>query len=286
MKRCAALRVYASFTSSTMRLSTVASRTARRPCTQRAVIKDSGKPVEVEIAILYGDPANRLLAESHTAAMVCVGSAGIKSPTPMGLGVTATTLAESASCPVAIICAEDAARSMTGNIAVVIDASSADDAALHRAMQEARLRDASVLTMGVRHLETNGMNLEQPEEGLRTWIQRYPVAVQLAAARNGVIRFLADTDQSVQLVVVGRADGDPTQRFASMDGEGPVDHASCSILVVPAQTLAESLEGEPRTAEHCSPNVHSWRKNPGNPALSSRSTFPRWSKNSRQLSKF
>jgi nucleotide-binding universal stress UspA family protein len=47
----------------------------------RAAIKDSGRPVEVEIAILYGDPATRLLTESHTAAMVCVGSAGIRPPT-------------------------------------------------------------------------------------------------------------------------------------------------------------------------------------------------------------
>ena len=210
----------------------------------RAAINDAGKPVAVEIAILYGDPATRLLVESHTAAVVCVGSAGIKPLAAMGLGVTAATLAESASCPVAIIRGEEAARSLTGCIAVVIDGSPADDAALHQAMEEARLHNASVLAMGVRHLRANGMDLEQPEDGLRTWIQRYPdVAVQLVAARNGVNRFLADTDQSVQVVVVGRADGEPMQRFAGLVGEGPVDDASCSILVVPTQTLAESLAG-------------------------------------------
>ncbi|MGO9350982.1 MAG: universal stress protein [Mycobacterium sp.] len=141
--------------------------------TARAAINDSGKPVQVEIAILYGDPATRLLSESQTAAMVCVGSAGIRPPTPMGLGATAAILAESAPCPMAIIRGDYPIRSLTGPIGVVIDGS-ADDAVLHQAMQEARLRNASVLAMGVRHLGTNGMDLDQPEDRLRTWIQHYP----------------------------------------------------------------------------------------------------------------
>jgi hypothetical protein len=45
------------------------------------------------------------------------------------------------------------------------------------------------------------------------------------------------------LAVVGRADGEPMQRFAGPVGVGLVDHASCSILVVPAQTLAEPPAG-------------------------------------------
>jgi nucleotide-binding universal stress UspA family protein len=201
--------------------------------TARAAINDSGKLVQVEVAILYGDPATRLLSESHTAAMVCVGSAGIRPPTPMGLGATAAILAESASCPVAIIRGDHPTRSLTGPIGVVIDGSPADDAALHQAMQEARLRNASVLAMGVRHLGTNGMDVYQPEDRLRTWIQHYPdVAVQLVAAREGVIRFLADTGQSVQLVVVG-----------GPVGKGLVGHASYPILVVPTSTCAKSLAG-------------------------------------------
>lgn len=210
----------------------------------RAAIKDSGRAVEVEIAILYGDPATRLLTESPTAAMVCVGSAGIRPPTPMGLGATGATLAESASCPVAIIRSDHPTRSLNGCIAVVIDGSPADDAALRQAMQEARLRNASMLAIAVRHLGANGMDLKQPEEALRTWIQRYPdVAVQLVAARGGVFRFLADIDQPVQLAVVGRADDESMQRFASPVGESLVDHASCSMLVVPMQLLAEPLAG-------------------------------------------
>ena len=194
----------------------------------------------VEIAILFGDPAARLLTESRTAAMVCIGSAAFRSPPPRRLGATAATLAESASCPVAIIRGDHATRSLTGRIAVVIDGKP-DGAALHQAMQEARLGNAPVLAIGVRHRRVNGIDLEQPEQRLRIWMQRYPdVAVQLVAARGGLTRFLADTDQTVQLVVVGRADGDPMQRFAGPIGEGLVETASWSMLVVPTQILRES----------------------------------------------
>ena len=98
-------------------------------------------------------------------------------------------------------------------------------------MQEARLRTASVLAMGVRHLGANGMDVDQPEDRLRSWIQHYPdVAVRLVAAREGVIRFLADIDQSVQLVVLG-----------GPVGKGLVGHGSYPILVVSTSTCAKSL---------------------------------------------
>jgi hypothetical protein len=176
--------------------------------------------------------------------MVCVGSTGIGPPRSIGLGATAASLRESASCPVATIRGDHPTRSLNGCIAVVIDGSLADDAALRQATQEARLRNASVLAIGARHLGANGISLEQPEDKLRSEIQRCPdVAVQLVAARGGVSRFLADTAHSVQLAVIGRGDGEPTRRFAGPVRESLVETAGCSLLVVPTQILAESLTG-------------------------------------------
>ena len=151
----------------------------------------------------------RLLAESRTASMICVGSVGFGSPTRTVLAPT-----------VAIIRSDDASRSLTGCDAVVIDGSPGNDAAQKRAMQQARRRNASVLAVSVRHRGSNGVNSEQPVNGLRTWIGRYPdVAVQLVAARGGVTRFLAETNQTVQLAVIGRADGDPIQRIVGPVGD-------------------------------------------------------------------
>ena len=42
-----------------------------------AAVTASGQPVTVETAILRGDPATALIAESRDAEMVCVGSTGI-----------------------------------------------------------------------------------------------------------------------------------------------------------------------------------------------------------------
>ena len=68
-----------------------------------AAVATIGKPVKVETAILRGDPATALIAESRDAAMVCVGSTGIGRFARALLGSTVAELAEAAHCPVAII---------------------------------------------------------------------------------------------------------------------------------------------------------------------------------------
>ena len=68
-----------------------------------AAVAAAGKPVKVETAILQGDPAAALIAESRNAEMVCVGSVGIGRFARALLGSTVAELAEAATCPVAII---------------------------------------------------------------------------------------------------------------------------------------------------------------------------------------
>ena len=68
-----------------------------------AAVKATGKPVNVETEILWGSPDTALINESRNASMVCVGSVGIGAMARKLRGSTAATLAEKASCPVAII---------------------------------------------------------------------------------------------------------------------------------------------------------------------------------------
>ncbi len=75
-----------------------------------AAITRSGKDVEVETAVVGGDPAQILLAESRTAELVCVGSSGIGAIAKTLLGSVAATLTENASCPVAVIRSRDDGR--------------------------------------------------------------------------------------------------------------------------------------------------------------------------------
>jgi nucleotide-binding universal stress UspA family protein len=52
-----------------------------------AAVEAVGRPVKVETAIESGDPATRLVAISHDAAMICVGSTGIGRIAEMSLGL-------------------------------------------------------------------------------------------------------------------------------------------------------------------------------------------------------
>lgn len=196
-------------------------------------IKATGKPIQLETAIVYGDVGSRLLKESCTADLISVGSVGFGSSAPTVRGRTVATLAKSAQCPVAIIGADDASRCSDGCIAVVVDDSADNDTVVHQAMEEARLRQASLLALGVRRRCRGGIDHEQPEETLGAWMRRYPdVRVHLVAARRGAAQFLADNDQSVQLAVIGKVDGERIERFIGPGGDVLADRARRSILVV------------------------------------------------------
>ena len=66
-------------------------------------VRDMGRPVHVETAIVRGRAECVLIDESRRAAMVCVGSEGKGPCARMPLGSTAAALAQHAHCPVAIV---------------------------------------------------------------------------------------------------------------------------------------------------------------------------------------
>ncbi len=65
-------------------------------------VEATGTPVKVETEILWGKPLNKLMAESRSATMICVGSMGINHAR-CGKGSVAGALAGAALCPVAVI---------------------------------------------------------------------------------------------------------------------------------------------------------------------------------------
>ena len=62
----------------------------------------TGKPVKIETDIVWGRPLTKLMQESRSAAMICVGSIGVHHAC-RGAGSVAAALAGSALCPVAMI---------------------------------------------------------------------------------------------------------------------------------------------------------------------------------------
>ena len=115
-----------------------------------AAVAAAGKPVKVETAILRGDPATALIAESRNAEMVCVGSTGIGRFAKALLGSTVAELAEAAHCPVAIIRTQQSRpKPDSALIVVAVNDSPGNDDVVEQAMVEAQLRHAPVLALGV-----------------------------------------------------------------------------------------------------------------------------------------
>ena len=80
----------------------------------------------------------------------------------MVLGPTMATLAESASCPVAIIRPDDASRSRLRVVVVTVHRERTGCSRLEKAC----LRSASLLALGVRHLDGQaGLTASSPNGG-------------------------------------------------------------------------------------------------------------------------
>ena len=181
-------------------------------------IQDMGKPVHVETAILRGRPECVLIDESRGAAMMCVGSEGRGPCARMPLGSTAAALAKHAHCPVAIVRTGGAPQTDSGWIAAVQNDEPDNDAVVHRAMEEGRLRRAPVLLIDRR---------------LDSWVRRYPdVHVQTVAARQRGTRRDENRSDSIQLAVVGSADAEHVARLVWPDYHPVLGDANRSVLLV------------------------------------------------------
>ena len=147
-----------------------------------AAVKATGKkPVTVETQILWGPPDTALIDESHGAAMVCVGSLGIGPIARKLLGSTAATLAEKASCPVAIIrTPHDAPAGDTDPIVVVVEDHPDNESVIEHGMAEARLRKAPVRAVGV-IAQGEVSNTQCPGSG-----RQFPTTHLGEVARNSV----------------------------------------------------------------------------------------------------
>lgn len=181
-------------------------------------VHDVGRPVQVETAIVRGRADCVLIDESRRAAMVCVGSEGKGPCARMPLGSTAAALARHAHCPVAIVRSGGAPQTGTGWIAVVQNDEPDNDAVVHRAMEEGRLRRAPILLIDTR---------------LDSWVRRYPdVHVQTVAARQGAARRDENHSDSIQLAVVGSADAENIARLVWPDYHPVLGDANSSVLLV------------------------------------------------------
>jgi nucleotide-binding universal stress UspA family protein len=200
-----------------------------------AAVAAAGKPVKVETAILRGDSAATLIAESRNAEMVCVGSVGIGRLAKALLGSTVAELAEAAHCPVAIIRTQQRRpKPDSALIVVAVNHSPGNDDVVEQAMVEAQLRHAPVLALGVWRQDLGEMPSDELDRRVQFWNQRYPsVKIHAAATRTGIADFLdVMSDRRIQLAVIGSTDIDQVARLIGPHRHPILGHAECSVLIV------------------------------------------------------
>jgi len=199
-----------------------------------AAVAAAGKPVKVETAILRGDPATALIAESRDAEMVCVGSTGIGRFARALLGSTVAELADAASCPVAIIRTQQS-RPKPGSslIVVAVNDSPGNDDVVEQAIREAQLRHAPVLALGVWRQDLGEMPYDKLDRRVHFWERRYPsVQFHARATRTGIADFLDVSDSRIQLAVIGSTDIDQVASLIGPHSHHILGHAECSVLIV------------------------------------------------------
>ena len=199
-----------------------------------AAVEATGKPVKVETAILQGDPAATLIAESRNAEMICVGSVGIGRFARAFLGSTAAELAEAAHCPVAIIRTQQSQpKPDSALIVVAVNDSPDNDDVVEQAIKEARLRQAPVLAVGVLRKDTGDMPNAELNRRVQRWSRRHPgLKIYAGATRTDIADFLAVMDKTIQLAVIGSTDVDQVARLIGPHRHPILGHAECSVLIV------------------------------------------------------
>lgn len=197
----------------------------------RRAVEGSGKPVKIETEVLRGRPLTRLIEQSRSAAMICVGSVGVRHARD-GIGSTAAALAEAALCPVAVIGRPAGRPDAPATRRVVVRAE--NGVAMHHAFQEARLRHLPLRAFAT---TTSGASSgdgatrsahAQLTRRLEQWARVYPdVTVEPAVVDGDVDRYL-DDDEAEQLFVT-----DTQVRFDVCGAH----HAGRSVLAVRPRNL-------------------------------------------------
>src|ERR1700722_10170576 len=109
-----------------------------------AAVEATDKPVKIEVEITKGPPVGTLVRASRSAAMVCVGAVGSDHFQPDRVGSTATAVATSAQCPVAVIHGfGHPTRPHPGWVVVEADKSPDNGVVLGAAVDEGRVRNAA-----------------------------------------------------------------------------------------------------------------------------------------------
>jgi len=213
-------------------------------------VESTDKPVKIEVEILQDRPTRALLDTSRWAAMLCVGSVGLKHSGHGQVGSTAAALAASAHCPVTIVRSHDPHPGTRGWVVAELDESAAGDGVLQCAMEEARLRKAPLRVLTTwqsrftdihdNHAVADGNRLAraQLDRRLAQWKKRYPdLDVQAIAVHGNTLSYLTKNASSIELLVVSQERAHGIRELVGPPGYAALNNAHCSVLICEPRTV-------------------------------------------------
>lgn len=216
---------------------TATDRTATLTTAERVIhqamtaIESTDKPVKLEADIVHSHPVTALMDAARGATMLCVGSTGLKHAVAGRIGSTASVLAVSAHCPVAIVPAS-AGPTSDGWVLAVVDGSPSGGAVLELAASEAALRGAPLRVLHTgRAAHCNGV-AAQLDRRLTAWRRSHPaVDIESTSLSGSVVEYLRQLQRDaepVQLLVL-----DPGRVDILLDplGRAALDTARCGLLI-------------------------------------------------------
>lgn len=197
-----------------------------------AALSRSAPQARVSTRIACGDVDTTLIDESRRAQLIAVGSVGIGYLASHILGSTALALANQAQCPVAIV-RRDGDPGPRSSIVVVVNDQPDNDEVVSRGFEEARLRQARLLAIGVWRWDSGLTPADILERRLARWTPLYPdVEVHSCAAECNAAEYLATTQLPIRLLVTGAADAKHLTRIIGPHSHPILSHPYCSVLIV------------------------------------------------------
>ncbi|MDV3124215.1 universal stress protein [Mycobacterium sp. 21AC1] len=208
---------------------------------QRFTGESSEGPVKIEQEVVRDNPVRALIAASHTAAMVCVGTIGLKHASRGRIGSTAAGLVKAAHCPVAVVRASAPQRDR--RVVVEVDGRPSSAAVLQTGVDEALLRGAPLCVLATwqnRNREMydasavadrNRLAQAQLDRRLSRWRRQHPgLEVETITGHRSILEYLAAHRESVQLAVVGAERAGGTGELAGPPGIAVLAGSDCSLL--------------------------------------------------------
>jgi nucleotide-binding universal stress UspA family protein len=201
-----------------------------------SIVAATGKTVKTETEILWGEVEPRLIAESRSAAMLCVGSVGIDWFAGRVLGSTAAAMSESARCPVAVVRYPRTLHpgKQTPWIVVGVDDRDGADELMGVAVDEARLRGAAVLAVTTQSCPRSDPASADLDLRLQVWRQSHQdVRIHQVATDSGLSEFLVTNKAHfVEVVVLPADDADQVPAIIGSHCRPQVPYGECSVMVV------------------------------------------------------